>query len=157
MNEDAARRMAIDLMCDHGLWGWEFDFCRAKRTFGWCDYNTRTIALSRILTRMNDEATVRNTVLHEIAHALAGPDAGHGPAWKAKARSIGCDGNRCYNEAEVMAPAKAWVGSCPGCGMKTFRDRLTEKARTRISCKACSGGSFNARYRFVWKKNPFAG
>ena len=36
-----------------------------------------------------------NTVLHELAHALAGPKAGHGPEWKAQAQALGCDAERC--------------------------------------------------------------
>lgn len=37
---------------------------------------------------------LKNTILHEIAHAIAGPDAGHGPVWKRVAREIGCDAER---------------------------------------------------------------
>ena len=36
-----------------------------------------------------NEEEIRDTVLHEIAHAIAGPEAGHGPLWKATARRIG--------------------------------------------------------------------
>ena len=32
---------------------------------------------------------IRDTVLHEIAHAIAGREAGHGPLWKVTARRIG--------------------------------------------------------------------
>ena len=34
------------------------------------------------------EAEIRDTILHEIAHALAGPEARHGARWKAIARRI---------------------------------------------------------------------
>ena len=30
-----------------------------------------------------------DTILHEIAHAIAGANAGHGPVWKAVAKRIG--------------------------------------------------------------------
>ena len=30
-----------------------------------------------------------DTILHEIAHAIAGVEAGHGPAWKAVAQRLG--------------------------------------------------------------------
>ena len=36
-----------------------------------------------------DPREVRDTILHEIAHALAGAKAKHGPAWKAIARRLG--------------------------------------------------------------------
>ena len=38
---------------------------------------------------------MKNTLLHEIAHALAGHEHNHDEVWKATARSIGCDGCRC--------------------------------------------------------------
>merc|ERR1719221_1146271 len=43
---------------------------------------------------------VRNTMLHEIAHALVGPSKerggrAHDDTWKACAREIGCNGRRC--------------------------------------------------------------
>ena len=34
-------------------------------------------------------AEIRDTVLHEIAHALVGPEARHGPEWKAIAKRLG--------------------------------------------------------------------
>ena len=75
-------------MARHGLGDWTFQFDRAKRRFGACNYTTRTISLSRTLTRLNDDAAVRETLLHEIAHALT-PGAGHGPAWQVKCLEFG--------------------------------------------------------------------
>lgn len=36
---------------------------------------------------------VHETILHEIAHALAGPGAGHGPKWREMARRVGARDN----------------------------------------------------------------
>jgi len=85
-----ARRLATELMTRHGLAGWRFELDRAKRRAGICRHQQRTIGLSAPLTRLHPEAEVRDTILHEIAHALAGPRAGHGPAWVATALRIGC-------------------------------------------------------------------
>jgi predicted SprT family Zn-dependent metalloprotease len=45
-----------------------------------------------------NDAKFKNTVLHEIAHAIAGPEAGHGSQWKRIAHQIGYDRNfkRCH-------------------------------------------------------------
>lgn len=41
---------------------------------------------------------VTDTILHEIAHALAGPAARHGPAWKSIARRLGATPKSCAPE-----------------------------------------------------------
>ena len=47
------------------------------------------IWISRTHALEGSEEQIRDTVLHEIAHAIAGHEAGHGPLWKATARRIG--------------------------------------------------------------------
>ena len=70
---------AKDLMAEHGLTGWRFDWDNAVRRAGGTHHQTRIITLSRQITAANDEAHALNVILHEIAHALAGPRQGHGP------------------------------------------------------------------------------
>jgi len=43
-----------------------------------------------------------DTILHEIAHALAGPAAKHGPAWKAIARRLGATPKSCAPESDEV-------------------------------------------------------
>ncbi len=81
-----ARTLAHTLLNKHELHDWTFAFNRRKRAFGLCDFRKRTIYLSAVLTELNDEAEVRDTLLHEIAHALATPKARHGPVWQRVAR-----------------------------------------------------------------------
>lgn len=54
----------------HNLVGWSFEFDNAQKRFGCCNFNKKRITLSRILTTLNSEAEVEDTILHEIAHAL---------------------------------------------------------------------------------------
>ena len=143
MNLDAALALAQNLMHQHRLAGWTFGFDRARRRFGCCNYSRQRITLSASLTLLNDESQVRDTILHEIAHALAGQTAGHGPAWQALARSLGCNALRCYGGEVVQAPAR-FEGTCPGCQQKIRRLR-----RKRISCARCSP-TFNPAFLFVW-------
>ena len=74
MNTIEAKNMAVRLMDHHGLIekGWTFVWMKMKRTFGQCWHSKKQILLSWPLTSLNDETTVRDTILHEIAHALAG-------------------------------------------------------------------------------------
>ncbi len=82
---DRARR----LMDEHGLTDWTFAFLESGRRLGDCRYRDRVIRVGRAHALEGNDAQIRDTVLHEIAHALAGPGAGHGPVWKAIARRIG--------------------------------------------------------------------
>ena len=77
MNIRDAERLAISLMEQHGLravgWQldchWQFRWDNAKRRNGICWYGRKVISLSCPLTLLRAEADVRNTILHEIAHA----------------------------------------------------------------------------------------
>jgi hypothetical protein len=70
---------------------WSFQFDSAKLAFGKCNFTDRVISLSRHLVELNNEAEVRDTVLHEIAHALApavpatAPNGARSPARSAAA------------------------------------------------------------------------
>ena len=86
---------------------------------------------------------MRETILHEIAHALAPRGAGHGPVWRALAQSIGCNGSRCYG-SEVAQPKPKFRGTCPGCNRVIYRHR-----RTAIACGKCAP-TYNAKFAFIW-------
>lgn len=91
---------ARDLMDRHGLADWSFRFNDAEKKLGVCRYREKRILLSRAHAVQGAPNQVTDTILHEIAHALAGPDAGHGPAWKVIARTLGATPKSCAPEPE---------------------------------------------------------
>lgn len=129
----AAARMARGLMDGHGLSGWVLVLDRAKTRAGICRADHRQIGLSRVLTRLHSEAEVRDTVLHEIAHALVGVEHGHDAVWRARARAIGCSGARCLPVSAELPPGR-WRAVCPA-GHETTRHRRPLRV---ASCGACS-------------------
>lgn len=137
MNLDVAESMANNLMYTHGLIqnGWTFHWIRAVRAFGRCSWMRRRILLSRPMTQINSEYEVRDTILHEIAHALAGPDAHHGDAWKRQAREIGARPETCYSTSQVMTIPQKWVATCPGCGIDIHRHRRPRQALAHTPCR----------------------
>lgn len=145
MQIEVARARAESLMREHGLVGWRLVFDGAKMRAGICRADRREIGLSRVLTQLHSEAEVLDTVLHEIAHALVGPKHGHDAEWQAKARAIGCTGQRCVPTSSARAPA-AWVGTCPS-GHTTSRHRRPERVQ---SCRRCST-AFDAGALFTWR------
>ena len=74
--------MARRLMDQHGLTGWTFAFGEARRRLGHCHFQDRMIRISRTHALEGSGEQIQDTVLHEIAHAIAGYEAGHGPLWR---------------------------------------------------------------------------
>ncbi len=145
MDTQAAERLAYKVMSEHGLIdeGWTFKWSRAVRIFGLCQYNTKVIKLSRPLTEVNDEAQVMDTLLHETAHALAGPEAGHGPLWKETARAVGASPEA---TARGVVTATKYYAVC-GCGAKFSRNRLPSDMRF---CGKCYRAGLKREARLMW-------
>jgi predicted SprT family Zn-dependent metalloprotease len=133
VNLDDARALAHDLMRRHGVGDWTFAFDRAKRRLGCCHYGSRSITLSAPLTRLNDTGVIRDTLLHEIAHALT-PGAGHGPSWKRAAAALGAAPRPCASAADVALPPAPYTLLCDGCGARLARYR---RPRRRYVCRRC--------------------
>ena len=144
MDLDEARRLAARLMHEHGLREWTFAFDNAKTRAGVCRPARRQIGLSRPLTALHDEARVRDTILHEIAHALVGPRHGHDATWRAKARQLGCSATRCLPEGTATIEGR-WVGTCAA-GHRFTAHRRPRRVR---SCRLCSP-SFHVNALITW-------
>ena len=83
------------------------------------------IGLSAPLTAVHPDEEVRDTILHEIAHALVGPRHGHDEVWRAMALRIGCSGERCVSD-DAPGIEGDWVGTCPA-GHRVTRHRRPER------------------------------
>ncbi|WP_040162830.1 SprT-like domain-containing protein [Microbacterium gorillae] len=125
---------------------WTFGFDNAKRRAGLCDYGRKRISVSRYLTARYDDDTNHQTLLHEVAHAIAGPSAGHGAAWKRVARDLGYVGGTTHR-GETATELAPWVGVCPN-GHTAYRHRRPTRP---TSCVQCSK-RYDERYRFRWAK-----
>ena len=149
-----AERMAREALDAHGFAGTPIVWSNARRTFGmWSErwgarewpgspvlLSTR-LTLSRPLVRVNDERRVRETVLHEVAHALAGARAQHGPAWRAACARLGIPSEqRCFSSDDATLPPGAFEGRCPTCARKYVRYRRPLASR-RYHCAKCGYGS----------------
>ena len=138
------RRLADDLFARHGLHDWQLDFNRCKRTMGWCLYGSRKIELSVHFIERNDEETIQDTLLHEIAHALVGPGHGHDDAWKRKCEEIGAKAERL--SYEVNMPEGRWQARCGQCGLLHHRHRRPKWMKGWY-CSRCG----RERGQLVWQ------
>ena len=144
MDLDAAHRLAVALLAEHGLEGWRIELDRAKSRAGICRHDRRVIGLSAPVTLLHDEAEVRDTILHEIAHALVGPAHRHDAVWRATARRIGCTGERCVSAESPRVPG-AWQGVCSA-GHVYERHRRPERV---VTCGRCSR-AFDLAHVLTW-------
>ena len=64
-------KIAREMMDEHSLYDYKFEWMNAVRTFGNCNGHRKIIRLSIPLTKYetNNERII-NTILHEIAHAI---------------------------------------------------------------------------------------
>lgn len=142
---DYVNGFAEDVLLIHGLTGWKIVWDSAKRRAGACNHSKKTLSFSKSLMPLYPKDVQRDVVLHEVAHALAGPKAAHGPKWKQKARAIGASPKALLPGWLPASPAK-WVGHCPRCGQARH---LHRSPRRVVSCGACSK-KFDRNLIFVW-------
>lgn len=134
----------IALKLDPNLWSFGFD--NAKRRAGQCNFSTRTITVSRYLAARYDDDEIHQILLHEVAHALAGPRVGHGAKWRAIARDLGYEGSRLH-KGETADELASWVGVCPG-GHTHYRFRAPTR---QLACGVCSR-RFSSAHLIRWER-----
>jgi predicted SprT family Zn-dependent metalloprotease len=123
----------------HGLadQGWVFELDSGKTRAGCCKHHKRIVSISRHLVTSDlwTPDMIRNTLLHEVAHALAGSVHGHDETWRQIAVSIGCDGKRCHSTPFTKT---SWTVTCP-CGSVNLRRHTLRKSfmekRVCVKCR----------------------
>lgn len=123
---------------------WSFGFDHATRRAGLCNYTDKRITVSKHLAERVDDDEIHQTLLHEVAHALAGPGTGHGPEWRAIARDLGYIGGRTHT-GPIAEERARWSGRCPA-GHEHVRFR---RPATPVSCGTCSR-RFDRRHLIDW-------
>lgn len=139
------RQLALELLARHGLFDWSFTFNWRKRTMGLCLYHVRRIELSVHFVERNGRTEIVDTILHEIAHALVGPEHGHGATWKQKCIEIGARPERCGN---VPMPEGRWQAGCNNCGQQFQRHRRPKHSK-RWYCMKCGPDAG----KLVWREH----
>lgn len=118
MESEKALDMACDLMVEHVGHGY-FKWSNAKTIFGEAFYDEAGnpfISLSRHYVKENNEAEVKNCILHEIAHILTWQvdDDDHGPTWQAKCVEIGARPDR-FHDHRTNVPQMKYKLMCNDC------------------------------------------
>ena len=157
MSITRAYKMATVLMAAHGVSDWELRVGNGLREAGSAKSRVNrddglfnqpgTITLSGPLMSLWTEEQQRETILHEIAHALTGPR--HDSRWARACHTLGIPAVRLWGEnGEAHAPLP-WVGTCPGGHAHRPRAR---RPTTEYSCNLCCPGRFDENALITWAK-----
>jgi hypothetical protein len=79
---------ATALIVEHLGRKWKFKWHNGLCSLGLCDYETKTISMSKPMALEIPRKECLDTLAHEIAHALC-PHENHGEGWKDIARRLG--------------------------------------------------------------------
>lgn len=115
------------LMDRFGLHNWHIEIDNAKSRLGVCRRLTKTLGFSIHLINNTSDEVQRDTVLHEIAHALVvNGKTAHDEKWQAIARKIGADPSA-TTDVQMLAPSQfKWRGECPT-GHQVLRHKLNKR------------------------------
>lgn len=126
----------------HGLEDWKLVFNDKKKVCASTNHRYKIFRFSKsyIKSGHTDKASIKDTILHEIAHALVGSRKGangkwliHDKVWKDKALEIGCNGKRCSSHPISEKKDFKWLITC-GKGCHWERHRINKKSWSGSTC-----------------------
>lgn len=80
---------AYNLVKEHLGEEWSFKFMSYKTCYGYCDHVNKIIAMNIYHMTTSNREVLKNTLLHEIAHAIVGPSHKHDKVWREKFIELG--------------------------------------------------------------------
>lgn len=131
--------LARSEMDKYGLCDWKLELDHAKVRAGACHFTEKKISFSRNFIKHADDLDINDTILHEIAHALVGPNHGHDSVWKTMAKKIGCSAKRCHT---LEFSDYKWVRFCTN----HCWEQKTHRRKPNLVCKKCGAP-------VIYKKN----
>lgn len=141
--------------------GWRFQWNNKKTAFGSCNRRRKTIELSSFLLPTLDEASIKDTILHELAHALDVNERGysnHDKNWKRWAIAVGAVPKSTQDFVNLNATSEVAAQSkyslvCPN--GHTFPSH--RKKKRNASCRICSEKSglpgYQPKFKFTQIQN----
>lgn len=127
--------------------GWTYNPTKDKRRLGICNYKTKVIGVSEPLAELFGEEEALQTVRHEVAHAIAGQGAGHGPTWEKVVKTLGGI-PRASKAVDGIISIDPWVGTCS----KGHEFSMAAAPRRVRACAYCDH-FFKFENILRWSKN----
>ena len=141
------QHLARQTLDEFKLFDWKFRLDHGRQRCGICNYARKEISISKHFIQRNSYAEVRNTLLHEIAHALVGPGHAHNAKWRAQAQAIGARPEATSSTANMPEPA--WALQCSLCKKIVARRHRRALKLNRVRCGYCN----TDQAKLSWIKN----
>jgi hypothetical protein len=90
--------LALELMKFYDVTHFKYNLGFNSNYQGLCNYSNQTITLYYHFVLSSNLDSIRNTILHEIAHVLVGPGHAHREIWQNKAKELGVTWTRKYRK-----------------------------------------------------------
>lgn len=112
IDSKALRRRAASVCVDFGVRGFTVRVGAVQRgVWAHCNFAKRELVFGRALLGC-DWVFANQIILHEVAHAVAGPKAGHSKKWMDVARGMGYRLGVVAPYAERIEGEHKWVAVC---------------------------------------------
>lgn len=115
-------KRAEELLKEYELFSWRFELAATKGFVGRCYYHRNVIEFSKYYLE-SPWHEIEDTLRHEVAHALVGPNHGHDEVWKRKAIELGARPITCAVDSISTAKHNYKI-TCTACGRVWRRHRL---------------------------------
>lgn len=77
------------LIAEHLGKKWKFRWHNGLSSYGICDFDNKTISMSKPLTLAGTMREAKDTLGHELAHGMTPDEPGHGPEWRELCKRLG--------------------------------------------------------------------
>lgn len=169
-NANALRREWNNLVSEYGDQGWgkplrEWELVlrgdqgqAGSRAIGYTHFPTSKVTIVSWAMEQYPLDHLIDTLRHEVAHVIAGPQAGHGPQWRAWAMKVGADPQATSSHGGVgglIDPGYSYFGVCPNHGVVSGWFRKPK--RDQLRCGLCYSqilitDDWDAVYEFGYDK-----
>jgi superfamily II DNA or RNA helicase len=101
MDRNQASKLTRELLNTHNLAEWSvlLNTDSAAKYVGLCSFKDKAIILNAIAVDIQPDEEIFDTIKHEIAHAIVGPNNGHNQTWADKAEELGARTTPCAHFA----------------------------------------------------------
>lgn len=132
------------------LYNWKIKVSeKQKRSLGLCDQTNKELRFSKFLIENETELEIKNTLIHEVAHAMVGNKEWHWRKWIEMAKFLWLKNPKTYNTS-AKQPPWLYIMQCPNC-----KEEISYFKKVKKTWKGCLNCCVKFNYWKFDKKFEF--